>query len=127
MRIVDANIILRYLLADSEVLSEQAAQIIDDNQTDIPIEVLCEVVYVLEKVYKVDRKEICEELTAFIDNSNTLVPYYNAVMSGLRFYAESKLDFVDSILAGYVRTENAEVFTFDKDLKKLIEQIENKD
>jgi predicted nucleic-acid-binding protein len=123
MRIVDANVILRYLLEDNEELSLKAAHIIDSNQIDIPIEVLCEVVYVLEKVYKVKRDDICSELITFLNVTDTTLPHHEAVLSGLRHYAAEKLDFVDCILAGYSETENAEIYTFDKDLRKLIDQF----
>jgi predicted nucleic-acid-binding protein len=47
MQIVDANIVLRYLLEDSVELAAKAAHIIDNNEITLPIEVLSEVVYVL--------------------------------------------------------------------------------
>ncbi len=53
MKIVDANIILRYLLDDHEMLSEEAAAIIENNKVLLPNEVIAEIVYVLEKVYEV--------------------------------------------------------------------------
>ncbi|MDR1132363.1 MAG: PIN domain-containing protein [Oscillospiraceae bacterium] len=126
MRIVDANIVLRYLLADNEDLSGKAAQIIDNNRINLPIEVLCEVVYVLEKVYKAERKDICGELTAFLSDTDTILPYREAVLSGLQHYAAEKLDFVDCLLAGYAEAENAEIHTFDKNLKKLIGRNEKR-
>ncbi|TZE80838.1 type II toxin-antitoxin system VapC family toxin, partial [Calorimonas adulescens] len=48
MQIVDANIVLRYLLNDTEVLSEKAAQILENNEVFVPNEVIAEIVYVLE-------------------------------------------------------------------------------
>jgi predicted nucleic-acid-binding protein len=122
MQIVDANIILRYLLMDNEELSEQAAQIIDNYQVDLPIEVLCEVVYVLEKVYGVERKEIYSELSTFLCDADIVLPCHEAVMLGLKYYGTNKLDFVDCVLAGYGNTENAVIYTFDKDLKKLLKR-----
>lgn len=50
MNIVDANIILRYLLEDIPELAEKAAEILENNEIFIPNEVFAEVVYVLEKV-----------------------------------------------------------------------------
>lgn len=58
MKIVDANIILRYLLNDTEELAEKAADIIENNKVLVPNEVIAEIVYVLEKVYKVKNDEI---------------------------------------------------------------------
>jgi predicted nucleic-acid-binding protein len=54
MQIIDANIILRYLLKDNPVLFNKAAGIIEGNkEIFIPNEVVAETVYVLEKVYGV--------------------------------------------------------------------------
>lgn len=55
MNIVDANIILRYLLQDAVQFLDQARDKIENHNIFIPNEVIAEVVYVLEKVYKVER------------------------------------------------------------------------
>lgn len=58
MSIVDANIVLRYLLDDHAELSPKAAEILEQQLMTLPVEVGCEVVYVLQKVYTVERKDI---------------------------------------------------------------------
>lgn len=63
MKIVDANIILRYLLNDTEELAMKATDIIENNKVLAPNEVIAEIVYVLEKVYKVKNDELSETLT----------------------------------------------------------------
>ncbi|MBE9061275.1 PIN domain-containing protein [cf. Phormidesmis sp. LEGE 11477] len=62
MNIVDANVVLRYLLDDHAELSPQAAEIIEQQTVALPIEVACEVIYVLQKVYTIDRKDIQQQL-----------------------------------------------------------------
>ncbi len=52
MKVVDANIILRYLLEDHPEMSIQAADILEKEEIFVPTEVIAEVVYVLEKVYR---------------------------------------------------------------------------
>ena len=121
MQIVDTNIVLRYILSDNEELSAQAEKIIDNNHIYIPIEVLCEVVYVLDKVYNASRGDVAVQLTDFIDDSNVSVPHREAVLLGLRNYGLGKLDFVDCVLVGYAKAEDAEIHTFDKALRKLID------
>ena len=46
MKIVDANIVLRYLLNDAEDLSEKAIELLENNDVFIPNEVIAEIVYV---------------------------------------------------------------------------------
>lgn len=58
MEITDANIILRYLLKDNADFFLKARNIIEKNKIFIPVEVCAEVVYVLEKVYKIPRVKI---------------------------------------------------------------------
>jgi len=42
MKIVDANIVLRYLLDDSEKMSEKAAEILENNEVYVPNEVIAD-------------------------------------------------------------------------------------
>ena len=62
MRYLDANIILRYLLDDRAEQSPKAKSIIDENIVETPIEVLCEVVFVLTRTYGIARKEVVDTL-----------------------------------------------------------------
>lgn len=66
MAIADANIILRYILNDHEELSAKAAEIIENNLATLPIEVACEIVFVLQKVYQVERDKIQRVLSELI-------------------------------------------------------------
>ena len=69
--IIDANVVLRYLLKDNEKFYEKAKALFDDvllgkKKIWIMHSVIAEVVYVLLKLYKVTRKEIAEVLTELI-------------------------------------------------------------
>jgi predicted nucleic-acid-binding protein len=120
MKIVDANIILRYLLDDHIALSKQAREIIDKNIVDIPIEVLCEVLFVLSSVYKISRGEILKKLQFFFDKTLCVVPHKEVIIKSLDIYINKNLDFVDCILAAYHFVENCKIYTFDKKLERLL-------
>ena len=122
MRIVDTNIVLRYVLCDHGELSDKARRIIEKSVVEVPLEVLCEVVYVLSSVYKVVREEISTELRGFFENTACELPHRKAALNGLELFAKTNLDFVDCILAGYKGAEEAEVYTFDKKLQKILDQ-----
>jgi predicted nucleic-acid-binding protein len=123
MLLVDANIVLRYILGDHKELSLESKDIIDNNNIEMPIEVLCEVIYVLKSVYKIDRKLIHSNLLYFFEITECEIPHKESVLCGLKYYAATNLDLVDCILVGYYEIENREIATFDENLKKLIAHI----
>jgi predicted nucleic-acid-binding protein len=122
MQKVDANVVLRYVLDDHES-SVQAREIIEQHIVEVPIEVLCEVVYVLNGFYRVDRQSIGLELQQFFAQTQCVLPHREAVLKGLEYYAQSSNDFVDCLLAGYADAEKDDIYTFDDKLQRLIARI----
>lgn len=120
MKLVDANIILRYLLNDVKELAQQAYNIINNNTVFITNEVFAEIIYVLEKVYNVERIVIAKELNDLLSFENIRVN--DVIKKALNYYEEKNLDIVDLILLAYSKVEGYEVYTFDKKLNRLINQ-----
>lgn len=122
MRFVDANVILRYLLDDDPQLAEKATKILEQGQVHVPFEVMAEVVYVMQGVYKVSSQEISSVLTRFIMLPNVTTSSEPVLREALLIYADKGLDFVDSLLCSYSVIDGAQVETFDKKLKKIISE-----
>jgi len=123
-KLVDANVILRHLLRDVE---EQAAQarIIIAGGAFTTTEVLAEVVYVLQGVYKVPRGRIAEALTALL--GEVLTDHADVMEKALAIYASGSLDFVDCVLIARALILGDDVFTFDKKLNAALQkQLEQK-
>jgi predicted nucleic-acid-binding protein len=123
MQIIDANIILRYILADNANLTAQAQSIIEGGAFNIPAEVLAEVVFVLQKVYAVPRVEIAELLQSFAKETEAILPDEDVMIKALDFYASANLDFVDCMLASYFSETGAKIYTFDKKLSNFIKKL----
>lgn len=119
MEIIDANIVLRYLLKDHKSFYPKSKQIIEKNDVHILTEVMAEIVYVLEKVYKVPRNNISEALSELISYPNITVSDEPVCYESLKLYRIENIDFVDSIIASYSRLNGDLVYTFDKKLRKL--------
>ena len=110
MSIIDANVILRYILDDHAELSPKAAEILEQQQTvTLTLEVACEVVYVLQKVYAVDRKEIQLQLSNLLHEELVAMEKSSVFLAALDYYSTSKLDFVDTLLWAYHAIEQQEV------------------
>ena len=117
MPILDANVILRYLLHDIPDMADEARDVIISGAATT-IEVLSEVVYVLKGVYGAERQQISETMESFMQEIT--VPHKTALQFAFRLYGKSNLDFVDCVLAGYHYMENAEILTFDKKLQNVL-------
>jgi predicted nucleic-acid-binding protein len=91
--LADANIVLRYILDDHKDLSPKAKEIIDKEVIEVPIEVLCEVVYVLSGVYHIGRTEIRDALSVFFEATKCVLPHRAAVLKGLDHWRLIKRDW----------------------------------
>jgi len=120
---LDTNYILRYLLNDNEEMAAVAEEVILHQEVHISNEVWAEVVYVLEGVYNLEKKKISQVLLSLLRADNIqVVDKYNLVKA-LEIFAQKKLDFVDCLLCAYAELD--EVLTFDKKLKKCVENRGN--
>ena len=120
MALVDANIVLRYVLNDHPQLSQQAADILEQQSVIVPVEVVCEVVFVLQKVYRVSRDEIRKKLCDLLDESLISVEKPEVFRQALQAYATTSLDMVDTLLWAYAVVEQQQVLTFDEQLRKYL-------
>ncbi|GAK55576.1 hypothetical protein U27_02410 [Candidatus Vecturithrix granuli] len=98
MLLVDANIVLRYVLNDHPQLSQRAADILEQQTVVVPIEVACEVVYVLQKVYHISRQEIHGKLSDLVIESLITLEKPDLFQQALHAYSTTSLDIVDAYL-----------------------------
>ncbi len=122
MIVLDANYILRYLLRDNEAMFLQAKEIIGQETCFLLNEVLAEVVYVLQGVYKVPKQEIVLSLSTFVSLSSISMYESKSIMfEALQLFESRNLDFVDCCLCAL--KEKYEVKSFDKKLMKCVQTI----
>lgn len=125
MRILDANMILRYLLNDNPEMADQVEGIIDLHDVLILPEVMAEVVYVAINVYKMERSQIVPGILDFLDMDHVKTNCGNVIYIGLKLFAKTSLDFVDCLLCAYHTVSGYEICTFDKKLNNLIKRESN--
>lgn len=120
MTLIDANVILRFLLNDVPEQAEQAKAVIEAGASTT-IEVIAEVVYVLRKVYQSSREQIYVSIMQVADE--VFIPEYDVLRYAMDYFRVRNLDFVDCVLAARVLLEDENVFSFDKKLMALIREI----
>ncbi|MEE9308654.1 MAG: PIN domain-containing protein [Spirochaetia bacterium] len=122
MKIVDANVVLRYLLSDVPELYSRSIKILEHEPVHLPFEVLAEIVYVLEKVYSVSRVEISNSISGVLKYQNISTHDTEVGVQALKSYADSNLDFIDALLYAYYKVRDTEILSFDRQLSKYIEK-----
>ena len=124
--IVDANIILRYLLRDNEKFYKEAEALFNDafsgkKRILIMYSIIAEVVYVLLKLYKVSRKEIAEVLIELMKIKGVKVQDKEILFNTFKMFKNKNLDFIDCLLCAYSR--KYKVMSFDKEVNKCIKSL----
>jgi len=72
--ILDTNAVLRFITGDSIEKCQKVSDLLDKSDCIVPIEVLAEAVYNLEKFYKHPRQLIAAEIRDFIDINWGILP-----------------------------------------------------
>ncbi|HSE83650.1 MAG TPA: type II toxin-antitoxin system VapC family toxin [Thermodesulfobacteriota bacterium] len=118
--VLDTNVILRYLLSDDPEQSPRSEALMEKLESgkegaELPPVVITELVWTLNKFYKVPRSEISEKLTRILGFRGVVSPEKKLVSEALALYNQSRADFVDCFLAAKSRREGITVYSFDKD------------
>ena len=118
MILFDTNALLRYVLQDHQEMADSVEQQLLNEVCYIPVEVVAEFIYVLMKVYGIDRKTVSQTVTGIADIKTVRIAKNNVVRHAIEVFATSNFDFVDCLLIGYAKEKQYTIFTFDKKLQK---------
>ena len=114
----DANILIRYIINDDEIMAAKADEAVNSGLLFVLPEVFAEVVYVLTKVYGIERSDVADSMIELLDFVSTTAT--EIMKTAFQNYRETNLDFVDCILAAYAISENQQILSFDKKLNNFI-------
>jgi predicted nucleic-acid-binding protein len=123
-RLVDTNLIVRYLVQDHEKHARAAGKLFDAcDRGDLVIVVLpvvlAECVFVLESFYRHPRAAIASALGGLISSPGVEIGEVAVHMDALNRYKGAKAHFVDCLIAATGAANNIPVATFDQDFRKL--------
>jgi len=120
--ILDANAILRYILDDIKEQADSVEKILQNENVLILPEVVAEVVYILTKYYNQPPDTASKGILQFLDDADC---NSEILRHAIGTFGNRKLDFVDCLLYEYSKQADYKIFTFDKDLLKLIRNLES--
>ena len=123
-RLVDTNLIVRYLVQDHEKHAKAAGKLFDAcDRGDVVIvmlpAVLAECVFVLGSFYEHARGDITSALGRLISSPGVEIDGAAIHLDALDRYRKTKVHFVDCLIAATAATEDMPVASFDQDFRKF--------
>lgn len=125
-RLVDTNLIVRYLVQDHERHARAAGKLFDAcDRGDVVIVilpvVLAECVVVLESFYRHPRTDIASALGRLISSPGVEMGEVTVYLDALKRYKGAKVHFVDCVIAATAAAKDVPVATFDHDFRKFVD------
>ena len=128
-RFLDTNILLRYLTRDDEAKAQQALALLrrverDEEQVETSLLVLFEVIFTLERFYRIPRTEVRNLLTPILSLRGLRMPGKQLVQETLDQSVDARpgISFTDIYNAVYARSRGIEeIYSWDTDFDDLPE------
>lgn len=123
-RLVDTNLIARYLVQDHDKHARAAGKLFDAcDRGDVVVVVLpvvlAECVFVLESFYRHSRSDIASALGRLISSPGVEIGEVTVHLDALKRYKGMKAHFVDCLIAASAVAKDLPVATFDQDFRKF--------
>ena len=123
---LDTNVLVRFLVQDDPDQARLADEIIDQLTEEAPAfvgrEVLVELVWVLERAYRLGRAEIAGALDGLLASTELIIEGGDDIGAALELYRNDGFGFADLMIAAAARRAGAsEVVTFDRKAARLPE------
>lgn len=123
MKLLDTNIIIRFLLKDHPTQSPVSKSLLENPTeslvlTDVSF---AEIIWLLTSFYRLSKNDVIEKIYNLL-TVNSLIVNRPLIIRTLYFYRNFSLDFIDAYSAAYCELENLEgIYSFDKGLDKIKE------
>lgn len=122
--VVDTNVFLRLILDDIPQQADEAEELIKQAKNQkikliVPQIVIFEIEFALEKYYGFAKSEIIDKLSSIVSAKYLNIENKDIFNMSIKLYEKSNLSLVDCFLKSYSVNTDSEVFSFDKDFKKL--------
>ncbi len=132
MRIIDANIILRYLTNDVQDQAERAGELLakveaGSEEVLLPDIILADIIWVLEGYYKQSREQIREWITTILSMRGLRFSDKSVALDALDIYVDLGIDWSDAFVTGQMINHGImEIYSFDRHFDRIgaIKKIE---
>ena len=116
----DTNFLLRFYLNDNSRKSAKAKKMVQAAKdgallllTDLIV--ICEMVWVMDSYYKLDKKQIAEKMSNLYRTAGLVVLNGEILPDALAVYVDKNIDFTDAVIGAIAIKNNIEYLaSFDK-------------
>ena len=123
-RLLDANLVLRFLLDDHRTLSPRASALFREAAegrctlvlTDV---VLAECVWVLRSFHEESHEQIALVLSSLVTEPGIDTEDTELIVDALERMARTRIDYVDCCLAARAARADVPIASFDRDFRKF--------
>lgn len=121
---LDTNVLVRFLVQDdpsqAQLATNVIAQLTDDAPGFVSREVLIELVWVLERAYRLGRAQIAVAIDGLLSATELKIEGSDEVAPALERYRNDGFGFADLMIAAAARRAGAaELVTFDRKAARL--------
>lgn len=131
--LLDTNVVVRFLTGDHPAHSPRSRSLFARAAAgDVTLVVtdlaLAETVWVLHSFYKLDRRAIAAALKDLIESAGIEVQNKARLLSALRSFAQTDVNFVDAYHAAIAGAESIAIASFDRDFDQFagVKRVEPK-
>ena len=124
-RFIDTNLFLRYFTNDDEVKAKQVLQLLQrvelgEEQIITSPLVIFEIIFTLEKFYKVPRSEIRELMLPILALKGLELFFKGTYQQALEIYLKHPISFADAFNAAFMMAKDIkEIYSYDEDFEKI--------
>jgi len=126
-KILDANIIIRYLVDDDRKKVDLIENLLQSDESLILTDVtISEIIWVLSSYYQVEKNKIVKQITTLI-HLPSIKSNKTLILRALDLYDKNNIDWIDAYSSAYAIENNIDkIYSFDHDFDKLkkIKRIE---
>ena len=121
---VDANAFLRFFLNDIPKQKKEFESLLNQAKESKvkwmgPQIVIFEINFILQKYYEFQKEDIIDKLQTIVEAPYLQISEVDVLRASLKLYSKSNLSLTDCFIYCSAENSNAELFTFDKKLKRL--------
>ncbi len=129
-KIIDTNLIIRYLVNDQSAHYKKARDFFDlvklgKIKAILEQTIFTETVFVLNKIYEIPRDKISGALIGLLEYKGIYNHEKETLLEALAIYTKSNLHIIECIILAKAKLQTIEIQSFDQELIKYYQTIIN--